>query len=87
VSICPKDYEPDLIAQTTCILKPIVAYYKYISGQESNKILMLPGTMILLVTLPILLKIYTSIPLFLFAFLLSIPQLICLAQFCFLYLH
>lgn len=82
---CPSDYEPDIISQSQCVIKPKVAYFKYIKYIEHKKILIIPSTVILVISL--ILLYYAESKVFFIAFLLGVPQVVGIVQLTVNYAH
>ena len=82
---CPSDYEPDIISQSQCVIKPQVAYFNYIKYIEHKKILIIPATAILIISLMLL--YFAESKLIFIAFLLAVPQVICIVQLTANYMH
>ena len=77
-STCPSDYEIDSLSTTKCILKPEVAYQQYLAQEESDKVLIMPSSVLALMLLP--LTYFASNVLFALACLATVPQGLALAQ-------
>lgn len=78
MATCPSDYEPDIISESQCVIKPQVAYFNYIKYIEHKKILIVPSTVILVISL--ILLYFAENKLLFVAFLLGVPQVIGIVQ-------